>query len=156
MLNFFSLSNYCRAARSIHSRFWYFWCWSLFFLLCEQFFSWFVVIIFLVGQSVFLFHTYLDFSSNCRQRFYCVLRPSKFLFVDFPTLFRAVISPFSNSDYLVPLAIYVFSILSITVLIAFILRRLYMINVSIKLNPFYFSFYWWSYICAKNEFKNLA
>ena len=34
------------------------------FLLHEQFFSWIVVIIFLVCLSVLLFHTYLDFSSN--------------------------------------------------------------------------------------------
>ena len=60
---------------------------------------------------------------------------------DFPTLFRAVISPFSNSDNLIPLAIYVFSSLSLTVEIAFILRRLYIINFSIKLSPFFFSFY---------------
>ena len=51
----------------------------------------------------------------------------------FPTPFRAVISPFSNSDKLVPLAIYVFSILSIS--LAFILRRLYIIGFSIKLIP---------------------
>ena len=38
---------------------------------------------------------------------------------DFPTLYGAVISPFSNSDNLVPLAIYVFTISSITVLIVF-------------------------------------
>ena len=37
---------------------------------------------------------------------------------DFPTLFRALILPLSNSDNLVPLVIYVFSILRIKVLIA--------------------------------------
>ena len=37
-----------------------------FFLLREQFFSWIVVIIFLACQPGFLFHTYLDFSNNCR------------------------------------------------------------------------------------------
>ena len=54
----------------------------------------------------------------------------------FPTLFKPVISLFSNSDNLVPLAIYVFSIINITVLIDFILSRLYTINFSIKLSPF--------------------
>ena len=58
----------------------------------------------------------------------------KISLLDFLTLFRTVILLFSNSDDLVPLAIYVFSI---TVLIAFILRRLYMIYFSIKLSPFY-------------------
>ena len=48
-----------------------------------------------------------------------LLRPQKF-----STLFRALISPFSNSGNLVSLAIYIFSILSITVLIIFILCRL--------------------------------
>ena len=46
--------------------------------------------------------------------------------------------PISNSDNLVPLATCVFSILSITVLITFILRRLYMKHFSIKLNLFFF------------------
>ena len=59
---------------------------------------------------------------------------------DFLTLFKDVTLPFSNSDNLVLLAIYVFSILSITVLIAFILHRLYTINFSIKLSLFFFSF----------------
>ena len=83
-----------------------------------------------------------------------LLRPRTFEISlwDFPTLFRAVISPFLNSDQSIPLAIYIFSILRITVLIAFILCRLYIINFSIKLSPFFFSFYWWSYIYVKNEF----
>ena len=33
--------------------------------------------------SVFLFHTYLNFSSNCRESSYCVLSPLKFLSVIF-------------------------------------------------------------------------
>ena len=93
------------------------------FLPREQFFSRIVVIFFLAWRSVFLFHTYLDVSSNCICRFFCVLRPSKFL-SGFLTLFRALISPFSNSDNLVPLNIYVFSILNITVLIAFMFDHL--------------------------------
>ena len=40
------------------------------------------------------------------------------------------------------------SILSITVLIAFILRRLYIIHFSIKLSPFFL----WSYIYIKIKF----
>ena len=36
-----------------------------------------------------------------------------------------------------------FSILSITVLIAFILYRLYIMNFSFKVNPFFFNFFLW-------------
>ena len=55
---------------------------------------------------------------------------------DFPTIFRTVISPLWNLDDLVILAIYVFSILSITDLKPIILRRQCMINFSIKLSYF--------------------
>ena len=66
------------------------------------------------GQSFFLFHTYLNFSSNCRSQFYFVLRPSKFLF--------EILRLISYFDSLVPLAIYVLRMSSITGLIAYILR----------------------------------
>ena len=53
---------------------------------------------------------------------------------------HAPTTPFSNSDNLVPSAIYAFSILSITIFIDFILRRLYIINFSIKLSSFFLVF----------------
>ena len=70
---------------------------------------------------------------------------------DFPIHIRNVVSTFLNSDNLVPLSIYVFDILSITILIAFIWRRVYIIIFSIELILF-FSFYQWSYIYVKNKF----
>ena len=83
-----------------------------------------------------------------------LLRPKAFEISlwDFPTVFSAVILPFSNSDNLVLLTIYDFSIISIIDLIAFILRRRYIKHFSIKLSPFFVSFYWWSYIYVKNKF----
>ena len=84
-------------------------------------------------------------------RYYCVLKPLKFLW-DFPILFRAVILLSWNSDNLVPLAIPAFSILRMTVLIAFKLYRLYKIHFSMRWNSLFFSFYWWSNIFIKNKF----
>ena len=76
-----------------------------------------------------------------------LLRPKAFKISlrHFPTVFRAVISLFSNSDNLVLVVIYVFSISSITVAIAFILRTPYMIHFSIELSYLFFGFYWWSF-----------
>ena len=107
-------------------------------LLREQFFAWIVVIIFLTCQSVFLFHTFQVVADNG----FTASKGLRNFFLRFSD------SPFSNSDNLV---IYVLVFLSITVLIAFILRRLYIIIFSIKLSPVFFSFYWLSCSYVENK-----
>ena len=82
---------------------------DIFFVLHKQFFSWVVLIIFLACLSVFLFHTYLDFSNDCKSRFYCVLGPSKFLSVFAEKLITKILSRYVtkwvSSFHKVPLTI---------------------------------------------------
>ena len=131
-------SNCSRTRKSIHERFSYFSYWLSFLFTSQP--------IFLLncgdnfyGLSVgFLVpHIFRLFKSL---QITVLLRPkaSEISFWDFLTLFWAVISLFWNTFNLVPLTIYVFRILSFTVLIAFILRRRYRINVLMTLSPFFF------------------